>query len=166
MRDTEEATDYDVRAAVAKILHIPVDDDRRQGIIINDDGSWIIPDPDSQNGRVGHWAVDGVNQDDGLPNISILLHPDNGYQLWDDCCEENEPQPYLDLMLVVKDDETQGGVARELIGPRSSVSYRLLPKQAGDQWPSVRFYGSTMQLAAIQAKSVGSPVVRPGKKEQ
>lgn len=70
-----------------------------------------------------------------------------------------------DIQVVQQDDESLDDIARELIGPKGHATYEVLGLLPGDQWPTIRFHGTTMQLAQIYAKSVGSPVGRPRKEQ-
>jgi hypothetical protein len=68
----------------------------------------------------------------------------------------------LELDVVVADGENLDTVARELIGPKGKATYTVLG-YVGGEWPTIRFHGSTHELAAIQAKSEGRPIGRPRK---
>jgi len=164
MHDTDEATDYDIRMAIAKTLQRSWAEDMpdvaTQAIIINDDDTWHSP----ATGHSGHWAVDGVNQDDGLPNISILVHAS---KVPDDCCNvEQDNWLHLDQQVILEEGESANQVAESLLGPRGSATYQVLGILQGDQWPTIRFFGTKAQLAAIAGKASGSAIGRPRKHRQ
>jgi hypothetical protein len=74
-----------------------------------------------------------------------------------------EQNRQMDLNVVIEDGESLEDVARELIGIKGKARFEVIGYVEGDQWPTIRFFGTMHQLAAIEAKSEGSKVGRPRK---
>lgn len=69
--------------------------------------------------------------------------------------------PELMINIIVEDDEDMTEVAKSLIGIKGNAELVSVRQEPGDQWPVATYRGSTQQLAAIRAKSEGSPIGRP-----
>lgn len=68
--------------------------------------------------------------------------------------------PHIDIDVINDDGKSLEDIAAELIGVKGKASFEVIGDDGG-QWPTIRFYGTVHQLAAVQAKSEGHPIGRP-----